>query len=1081
MLKSCFFKINLRLLDLINSNNYKMKTKFKGILTLLLALIVQISFAQTKTISGTVSDNSGPLPGVSVLVKGTSQGAETDFDGKYSIKAKTGDILEYRYLGYKIVTKNVGTSNSINVTMTEDASVLDEIVITAYGTQTKESLTGSVTEIKSEEFAKVASGSAVTGLTGKVAGVQIYSNSGQPGAAPTVRFRGVGTLTGSSNPLYVVDGVPFNESITSINPNDIESMSFLKDASASALYGNRGANGVIIVTTKKGKKGKVRINFDSKTSFTSRAIKDYDVMTDAGEYYEAYWSMLKSDQMVGGASEADAGVFASENLIDGAAIGLIYNVYGGDRNTVVDPVTGKARGGNQLWESDWRDQLFNNSSGVKSTFLSVSGGGDNVSYLFSLGHEDNNGFNVNTGFKRYTIRSNFDVDVTENLKTGLSFSYANRFQTGTLTNNITGNFAWVRDLAPIYSTFARDHATGALALDNAGNRQWDWAEVTSPNAVAGRPVSGFSNPHALQTLNINNSDRDNMSTRAYAKYTFLEDFTFTYNFGVDYNFYRTVNYTNKIVGSATSTDVNGRISEQYGKRTTFTNQQLLNWNKSLNEVHNIDVVLGHETSQLYGTFIDADKRDQFISTDTSLSLFAENDGAGNVTGGPTEYNLEGFFARVLYDYDNKYFINGSIRRDGSSVFHPDNRWGNFWGAGAAWRISEEDFMSDISWISELKLKTSFGQQGNDIVYYDGTTVRNYAPYLDQWDLVSDGSSFAPEKNTLGNKDLKWETSENLNVGFELNLFDNRLRIESEYFVRKITDLIFNRPLPNSTGLPSVPENVMDMENRGVELSIGYDIINKEDLTWSVDFNATTYKNEITELAPGREFIDNGIYRWTKGGSAFDFYTYKYEGVSETTGHAIWATTSEFEADGVTPTDGTTEDRGTATEYEIGKSTLPEVYGGFSTSLTYKSWDFNVALSYQFGGTAFNSIYNDGFSGAVGDNFHKDYWKTWRSDNTTGTLPRVFDGTTSYNTSDLFLISSDYISLNDIVIGYTLPTNVINKIGLSSVRLYGVANNVGLWKASDIQGYDPRASSTGGTNSVRYAALKTYTLGLTVNF
>jgi TonB-linked SusC/RagA family outer membrane protein len=1058
-----------------------MKTKFNGFLTLLLALVVQISFAQTKTISGTVSDESGPLPGVSIIIKGTTTGAESDFDGKYSIKTKRGDVLVYSYLGYKTAQKTVGSSNTINTILEQDANVLDEVVITAYGTQTKESLTGSISEIKSEEFAKVASGSAVTGLTGKVAGVQIFSNSGQPGAAPTVRFRGVGTLNGSSSPLYVVDGVPFNESITSINPNDIESMSFLKDASASALYGNRGANGVIIVTTKKGKKGKVRVSFDTKTSFTSRAIKDYDVMTDAGEYYEAYWSMLKSDQMVGGATEADAGVYASENLIDGAAIGLVYNVYGGDRNTVVDPVTGKARGGSQLWESDWRDQLFNDASGVKSTYLSVSGGGDKVSYFFSLGHEDNTGYNVNTGFKRYTIKSNFDVDVTENLKTGLSFSYANRFQTGTLTNNITGNFAWVRDLAPIYTTFARDHATGELALDNAGNRQWDWAEVTSPNATAGRPVSGFSNPHALQTLNINNSDRDNMSTRAYARYTFLEDFTFTYNFGVDYNFYRTVDYTNKIVGSATSSDVNGRISEQYGKRTTFTNQQLLNWKKSFDDVHNVDILLGHETSQLYGTYIDADKRDQFLSSDTSLSLFAENDGAGNVNGGPTEYNLEGFFARAMYDYDGKYFLNGSIRRDGSSVFHPDNRWGNFWGAGAAWRISEEDFMSDISWISELKLKTSFGQQGNDVVYYDGTTTRNYAPYLDQWDLISDGSSFAPEKNTLGNEDLKWETSENLNVGFELNLFDNRLRIESEYFVRKITDLIFNRPLPNSTGLPSVPENVMDMQNTGVELSLGYDIINKQDLTWSVDINATSYKNEITKLAPGREFIDNGIYRWVKGGSAFDFYTYKYEGVSETTGHAIWATTNEFEADGVTPTEGTTEDRGTATEYEIGKSALPDVYGGISTSLTYKSWDFNVALSYQFGGTAFNSIYNDGFSGAVGDNFHKDYWKTWRPDNTTGTLPRVFDGTTSYATSDLFLESSDYISLNDIAIGYTLPTDVINKIGLSSVRLYGVANNIGLWKASDIQGYDPRASSTGGTDSVRYAALKTYTLGLTVNF
>ena len=313
------------------------------------------------------------------------------------------------------------------------------------------------------------------------------------------------------------------------------------------------------------------------------------------------------------------------------------------------------------------------------------------------------------------------------------------------------------------------------------------------------------------------------------------------------------------------------------------------------------------------------------------------------------------------------------------------------------------------------------------------------------------------------------------------MFDNRLRIESEYFVRRISDLIYNRPLPNSTGLPSVPENVMDMENRGIELSLGFDIFNTENFSWTVDVNATSYKNEITQLAPGREFIDSGIYRYTKGGSAFDFYTYKYAGISETTGHAIWETTNEFEADGTTPTNGTTENRARATETEIGKSALPDVYGGLSTTLTYKGWDLNVALSYQFGGYAFDNIYNDGFSGAVGDNFHKDYWKTWRADNTTGTLPRVFDGTTSYNTSDLFIESSDYISLNDIAIGYTLPSDVISRIGLNSVRIYGVANNVALWTASDIQGFDPRASTTGNTSAVRYAPLKTYTLGLTINF
>ena len=1054
-----------------------MRTKFNGILTLLLALVVQISFAQDKTISGTVSDESGPLPGVTIMIKGTTQGTETDFDGNYSVKAKTGQVLMFSFIGMKTVEKTVGANNQIDIILEGD-SLLDEIVVTAYGTQNKSALTGSIATIKSEEFTKVASGNAVSGLAGKVAGVQIYTNSGQPGAAPTVRFRGIGSLTGSSSPLYVVDGVPFNESITSINPNDIASMSFLKDAAAAALYGNRGANGVIIITTKKGKKGSLRVNLDLKTSFTDRAVADYDVMTSPGEYYEAYFRMLKNNEIAAGATEQQAGITASQNLIDGPS-GLIYNTLGGDRTNIVDPVTGKVRSGNNLWSGDWEEKLFSTTSGVKSTFLSVSGGSENTNYYMSLGHEKNDGYNVNTGFRRYTFKTNIDAQITDAIKIGTTLNYSNRLTKGTLTNNITGNFAWVRNIAPIYPVFAVDHLTGELALDNKGGKQWDWADVNSPNAVGGRPYSGFSNPHALQTLNINKSERDNFYSRAFATVTLLDGLDFTYNFGLDLNNYNLTDYANKLVGSGVAPG--GRLTEQFGRSQTITNQQLLNYKKTLDGKHNVDLLLGHESSDYDFKNISASKKRQFLSTDYSLDLFAENDGAGSVSGGPVEYSLEGVFARLNYDYDNKYYFNGSFRRDGSSVFHPDNRWGNFWGAGAAWRISNENFMSDVSWINEFKLKSSIGSQGNDIVYYPGTTTRNYAPYVDQYTVTSDGLTFSPEKTIFGNKDLKWETSTNLNAGFELNLLNNRLRIESEYFVRKISDLIFNRPLPNSTGFPSVPENVMDMENKGFEVAIGYDIVANENLTWSVDFNATHYKNSITKLAPGRDFIDNGAYRWTKGGSAFDFFIRDYVGVNPDNGHAIWATDNEFEADGITPTNGTTEDSSVAEQMLLGKSALPDVYGGLSTNLTYKGFDFAIDMNYQFGGYSYDNVYDDGLNGGIGRNFNRDFNDTWGYDNKTASLPRVFDGTTSYRASDIFLRKSDYISLNNVVIGYTLPQDVIKTVGLSKVRIYAIGNNLALWTADGTQGFDPRASVTGNNNSVRYSTLKTYTLGVNINF
>ncbi|MBJ2175037.1 TonB-dependent receptor [Aureibaculum sp. A20] len=1059
-----------------------MKTKFSGFLTLLLAFMVQLTFAQEKTVSGTVSDETGPLPGVNILIKGTTIGTDTDFDGNYSIKAKAGDVLVFSFVGMQSIQKTVGNNNTISIVMQSD-NLLEEVVVTAYGTQKKESLTGSVAEIKSEEFAKAPSGNAITGLTGKVAGVQIYAGSGQPGAAPSVRFRGIGSLTGSSEPLYVVDGVPFNESITSINPNDIESMSFVKDASAASLYGSRGANGVVIITTKKGKKGKLSVNLDLRTSFTDRAVKDYDFIDNGGDYYETYHKMLKGGFITdGGLSEADAGQKASDELITGP-VGLVYNTYGGDNTSVVSP-NGQIRSGSPLWTSDWEDELFDNSSGVNTAYLSVSGGSENTTYFFSAGHEDNTGYNINTGFKRYTFNTTIDSDVTDNIKFGANVNYSNREQKGTLTNNITGNFNWVRVVAPIYPVYALDHATGIPVTDANGNKLYDSEAVTSPNSLGVRPFNGFSNPVALQKLNVNESQRDNFTSRFYSKIKFLKDFTFTYNFGLDLANYNTVDYTNKIVGSGIAP--NARITEEYGRGQTFTNQQLLNYSTLLGDRHTIDILVGHESSNYNFKNIEADKKDQFISTDLSLDLFAENDGSGSVRGGANEYNLEAYFARALYDFDNKYYINGSIRRDGSSVFSPDNRWGTFYGAGAAWRVSQENFMADVSWISELKLKTSFGQLGNDVVYYPlsytgNVIIRNYAPYLDQWDVVSDGLDFSLTKTVLGNEDLKWETSTNFNAGFELRMFNDKLTIEAEYFQRKISDLLYNRPLSPSSGLPSVPENVMDMQNTGVELSIAYNIINNENLTWDFDVNATSYKNEITKLAPGREFIDNGIYRWVKGGGAYDYFTRKFEGVNSTTGMTQWGTDFDFEEDGTTPTNGITEDYSRATEYAIGKTALPDVYGGFSTTVNYKNFDFGLDFSYQIGGYAYDNIYSGGFTGKTGQNFHNDYSQTWSYDNTTASLPRIVEGSNNYSTSDFYLEDATHISLNNISLGYSIPESVLDKVGIDNIRVYGLANNLALWTKSDRQGFDPRASVTGGNNTVRYSTLKTVAFGVTVKF
>jgi TonB-linked SusC/RagA family outer membrane protein len=970
------------------------------------------------------------------------------------------------------------------------------VVVTAYGTQTKGSLTGSITEIKSEEFIKVASGNAITNLTGKVAGVQIYSNSGQPGTAPIIRFRGIGSLNGSSAPLYVVDGVPFNESITSINPNDIKSISFLKDASAAALYGNRGANGVVIVTTKKGQKGSkggFKVNIDLKTSYTSRAVKDYNVMTGADEYLEAYHKMLKTNEILANKTSPDAaGRIASNNLFDGPT-GLVYNPYGGDRNNVVDP-NGKFRGGSPLWTSDWKDVLFNKASGIKNRYVGVNGGTENSTYFFSLGHERNEGYNINTGFDRHTLRLNIDSDVTDDLTLGISSNYSKRKIRGTLTNNIIGNFAWVRNIAPIYPVYAVDHKTGEIVRDRKGNPMWDWADVKSPNAKAGRPFSGFSNPHAVQKLNVNKQIRENFSSRAFGSLDLFNGFNVTYNFGIDLEFFNDTDYDNNFVGSATG-KINGRLTKVNRRRQTVTNQQLLTWEKQLNGLHNIELLLGHETSQFESENLQADKRNQLISTDLSPDLFAENDGAPSVFGGPQEYNLEGFFGRVLYDFDNKYFVNGSFRRDGSSVFHPDNRWGNFYGAGVAWMISQEPFMKNVEWISRFKLKSSIGQQGNDIVYYSGGrldrdnfVIRNYAPYLDQWKASSDNKSFELGLWYKGNKELKWETSTNFNLGFELQLFDNKLSVEAEYFVRKISDLISNRPLPPSFGLPSVPENVMSMKNTGLEVLLTYNIISSDKLTWTASINATHYKNKITKLALGKPFIEpdgtlfSSRYRWEVGRSAYDFFMRKFSSVNPENGKARWYTSKKFEADKTTEIkNNETEDYSHADEVFLNKSSLPKINGGLSTSIRYLDFDLSIDLSYQFGGYAYDAIYSNGFLGEIGRNFNRDYSKTWTYDNTKARLPRVFDGSNNYRLSDLFILKSDFISLNDVVLGYTIPNLTSKKIGVEKIRVYAMGNNLAVWTKANRQGFDPRQRIAGNNHPVRYPTLKTFSIGLNINF
>ena len=1062
-----------------------MKFKLTSLLTFFMALVIQFSFAQEKTVSGTVTSASDgmPVPGVSVIVKGTTRGQQTDFDGKYTIKVSVGETLIFSFISLKTTEVVVGASNIINVSMEEDVAALDEVVVTAYGVQKKESITGSVAELKAEEVAKVQTSNVVQGMTGKVAGVQVINDSGQPGAAPEVRFRGIGSINASSAPLYVVDGIPFQGDVNTISNQDISSVTFLKDASAAALYGSRGANGVIIITTKKGANRPMNVSLDVRTGINSRSIKEYDIMKTPGEYYEGMFQAYRNNLIAnGGLSPEQASQYAANNLIRETddlglgleGLGLNYNLYDVADGQVIDPSTGRVRqGANLLYSEDWNDHLFKNQMLTQSN-LSVSGGSENSSLYLSLGQEKNNGYVINSGFERYNARIAADTKIRSFLELGASVSYAHTIQKtvdGDGTSSYSNPLSWARNIAPIYPVYA--YKNGVRQVDANGNYIFD--DGTGAYGMPIRPYGGLQNPVATATLDIINNVNDNVFGTAYAKFKLYEGLDFTYNVGVDVRNRSIISFDTPLYGDAKG--VNGRGENAFSTGLNLTQQQLLNYSTKFGN-HSFSILLGHESTDYTYKFLEMQKVNFLLPDVPVLDFAASYQSSRNYI---REYGIEGYLSRVNYDYDNKYYVNASFRRDASSVFHPDNRWGNFFGVGGAWRVSQESFLEDATWLTEFKLKASYGEQGNDAILYPDSSTRNYYAYRDQFEVVPNDGELAIQLKYLGNPDLTWETNANFNAGFELGLWENRFTLNAEYFSREVRDMLFNTPQDPSLAFPDLPENVGDMINKGVEVTVTGDIIRTEDVGLSFNINATHYKNEITRLP--QEDLINGRFRYNVGGSVYDYYLREYVGVNPENGNAQWY--KDVLGDDKKPTGEkvVTEKFSEATKYKFDRSPIPDVYGGFGFNFRYQGFDLGLDFAYQIGGEGYDSVYWNLFdaSGDVGNNLHRDaITKTWTVDNKNAELPRI-DTNTQYqfgSQSTLYLVDASYLSLQNISMGYTFGKGTTDALGVNSLRIYALANNVALW--SKRQGYDPRLSLT-GLSSNEYSILRTVSVGMNLQF
>lgn len=1037
-------------------------------------------FAQEKKVSGIVSDASGPIPGANVMVKGTNNGVQSDFDGKYTIKAKTGDVLIFSYVGLKDNAVTVGSASTINVKLQEDGKELDEVVVVAYGTAKKTSYTGSATQIKSEQLENRPLTNALSVLEGSTSGVQIQSSAGQPGAAPEVRIRGFSSINGSNAPLYIVDGVPYAGDISNLNSSDIESLSVLKDASSTSLYGSKAANGVIIITTKSGKSQKDKFSLNLSTGMTSRSIKDYS-RVNALDYYPLEWEAIRNSRPMGNKAQIDAAnAYASGRV----PVVLVTNPFNVPNGSIVG-TDGKLNPDAKLLypqDLDWAKQL--ERAGVrKNVDFSYQGKSEKSNYFASLGYLDEEGYIQKSGFQRTTGRLNLNTSLKEWFKTGINMS-------GTLTSSQLGTdgventssfknpFRTIRTMGPIYPVF--DHtANGDYVLDANGDRVY--STVRGSGASNGRNV-------VYETLNDTDVVKGlALSARTFFEISFTKDLKFTTNASIDKTYSnRTYSYNTEI-GDGAPTGLMGKDDKIL---TGITYNQLLNYSKKIGD-HSFNALLGHESFDYEKNWTSSSKTGQVApdiieyvnyATTTGLTSYARN------------YATESYFSRVGYDYMNKYIFSASLRRDGSSKFAENNRWGNFWSLGGAWVLSKENFLKNQSWIDDLKLRVSIGQVGNDShtisdTNDSGTKINGLNYYVSQptYSLGYDnGSEGGIVTYAAAAPNLKWEVNTQKDLGLEFSFFKNRLKGSVEYYNRNTDGLIFSVPNPLSSGLDYRVENIGSMVNKGFEVALDGVILKTKDFSWSLNVNASTINNKITKLPQGEIITDTGFKKLSVGHSIYDYWLRDWYGVDSSDGYALYVTDPKF----VNATDGTirvvngvnvTTDQNKAL-YHYAGSAIPDLFGSFGNTFKYKALQLNVVCSYQIGGQMYDTNY--AVLMHTGNNYGSalstDIFRRWQKPGDITDVPRldVTRNTQSSAASDRWLIGSDYLSLRQINLSYKMPSEFISKFEIDNASIYVNGENLMLFTRR--QGMDPTQTFDGTTQN-RYIPSRVISLGLNLNF
>ncbi|MBD3615303.1 MAG: TonB-dependent receptor [Gracilimonas sp.] len=943
--------------------------------------ITAVSYAQI-TINGTVTSVSDgePLPGVTILEKGTDNGTSTDANGNYEIAVSNSEaVLVFSSISFQTQEIVVGNRETINVQLAEDIQLLEDVVVVGYGEQDRKTLTSAVSSISSEDIANTPSASTDQLMQGRAAGVQVSANSGTPGGGIFVKIRGTSSISGGSDPLYVVDGIPIQtgnfglglggettSALADIAPSDIESIEVLKDASATSIYGARAANGVVLITTKRGGFTEPRVNINMY-----RGVEEPVNMPD---------------------------------LVSGSEFEMLMNEAAAN-NGEPEPYANPSNTTN----TNWANQVFRTGI-VQNYDISVSGGNEAIKYSVSGSAFDQDGVVKPATYTRNSARLNLDILASEKLTFGTSttYSYSNRNRARN-NDNITGVLGGVYFLP-----------TNLPVYDNDGNYT---------------KFSIFENPVAAANEVDFNMDVNRLIGNVFADYEFVPGLTFRTSWSLDYNQIKEDRYDNTLLNNGSA--VNGSALSTVAIIQTWTGENTLSYL--------LDVGSNHSFSALLGTSVE---ESTFERTTAEGEQFPSNDfrrvqdaAVQSASSSGTSWGIASLFGRLKYEYDGKYLATFTVRRDGSSRFGENNRWGTFPSAALGWVVSEEDFFT-IDQISELKLRASYGITGNQ------SGINNFQA-RGLWGGESYGDSPGTSPDQLANPDLKWETTKQLDIGIDIGLFDDRLNIVYDYYDKKTEDLLLAVPVPMSTGFSELVQNFGEVENKGMELGIAADIIQNTDMNWNVMFNIAGNRNKITKLAAPFNVYNRDIYRYEEGIPMYSFYFHEQIGVDPDTGEPIFT-----DVDG----DGTFNPN---VDRKIVGDANPDFFGGITNKVNYKAFDFSIFFQYSYGNDQlhWNRFFQE-HGGTRNTGYLSSQLDRWQQPGDQTMVPRMTSSNYAGNLRpSRFVEDGSYMRLKNATLGYSVPVEILDKLGagISSARIYVTGQN--LLTFTNYSGLDPEVTAT----------------------